>query len=239
MIENLPVYISVVFGLTTLVTVWLFCQAARNNKLTLVVLLSWLSIQALLGLSGFYTVTDAIPPRFAWVIIPPFLLIIGLFFTRRGRQFIDGLNLQILTYLHTVRIPVELVLFWLFVHQQVPQLMTFEGRNFDILSGLTAPLVAYFGFTKSRLSPRIMLTWNLLCLALLLNIVVNAILSAPSPFQQFAFEHPNVAVLHFPFVWLPACIVPIVLFAHLVAIRRLVSPSSAVPQNPGSVRKIL
>jgi hypothetical protein len=55
----------------------------------------------------------------------------------------------------------------------------------------------------------------------LLNIVINAVLSIPSPFQQFAFEQPNVAVLYFPFVWLPCCIVPIVLFAHLAAIKQL------------------
>lgn len=28
--------------------------------------------------------------------------------------------------------------------------MTFEGRNFDILSGLSAPLVYYFGFGGNR-----------------------------------------------------------------------------------------
>lgn len=223
MIENLPSYIPVVFGLTTLVTVLLICRASRNYRLTLAVLLGWLGLQAVLGLQGFYTVTDSVPPRFLGMVLPPVLLMIGLFANPKGRHYIDGFDLQVLTYLHTVRIPVELVLFWLFVYKQVPQLMTFEGRNFDILAGLTAPFIAYFGFTKPRLATGVVLTWNFLCLALLLNIVVNAILSAPSPFQQFAFEQPNVAVLHFPFVWLPSCVVPAVLFAHLVAIRQLAS----------------
>jgi hypothetical protein len=56
-----------------------------------------------------------------------------------------------------------------------------------------------------------------------LNIVVNAALSAPVPFQQFAFDQPNIAVLYFPFVWLPGFIVPLVLFAHLAAIQKLYS----------------
>jgi hypothetical protein len=57
--------------------------------------------------------------------------------------------------------------------------------------------------------------WNWICLALLLNIVVRAVLSAPSPIQQFAFDQPNIAILHFPFVFLPGFIVPAVLFCHL------------------------
>jgi len=47
-------------------------------------------------------------------------------------------------------------------------------------------------------------------------------LSAPSPIQKIAFEQPNIAILYFPFCWLPTFIVPIVLFSHLVAVRKLV-----------------
>ena len=99
--------------------------------------------------------------------------------------------------------------------------MTFTGRNFDILAGLTAPLIAYFGIQKNKLSSKVILIWNFLSLALLINIVINAVLSAPFSFQQFAFDQPNIAVLYFPFVYLPGFIVPAVLFGHLVSIRRI------------------
>ena len=69
----------------------------------------------------------------------------------------------------------------------------------------------------------IILIWNFICFGLLINIVVNAILSAPFPFQKFAFDHPNIAILYFPFVWLPCCIVPIVLLSHLAAIRQIIN----------------
>jgi hypothetical protein len=100
--------------------------------------------------------------------------------------------------------------------------MTFEGRNFDVFSGITAPFIAYFGFRKKTLNRKIILAWNFICLALLVNIVVNAFLSAPTPVQQFAFDQPNIAILYFPFSWLPTFIVPVILFGHLVSIRRLV-----------------
>lgn len=99
--------------------------------------------------------------------------------------------------------------------------MTFEGSNFDMLSGLSAPVIYYFGYIKKNLNKRIILIWNVICLGLLINIVITAILSSPFPFQQFAFDQPNIAVLYFPFIWLPCCIVPLVLLSHLAAIRQL------------------
>ena len=63
---------------------------------------------------------------------------------------------------------------------------------------------------------------QILCLGLLLNILVIAILSAQTPFQKFAFDQPNIGVTFFPFIWLPGIVVPIVLISHLAAIRQLI-----------------
>ncbi len=220
--EQLPVFTGIFFGLTTIMTVLLFYRAARYSKTVLRILTGWLLLQGIIALTGFYTITDAIPPRFLLLVGPALLFILLLFCTAQGRAFIDGLDLQTLTILHIIRIPVELVLFWLFFFGVVPQLMTFEGRNFDILSGLTAPIVFYFVFIKNKLGKKTLLIWNFICLGLLFNIVIHAVLSAPTPFQKMAFEQPNVAVLYFPFVWLPCCVVPLVLLSHLAAIRQLI-----------------
>ncbi|MBP7808449.1 MAG: hypothetical protein KA163_04095 [Bacteroidia bacterium] len=232
MIENLPTYISITFGLTTFATLFLFYWSVKNSAATAIkslgtkILLGgiiWLAIQALLAFNSVYNSnTDSLPPKIVvFGLFPIILLIVLLFITKKGKQFIDSLPLVNTTYIHIVRIPVEIVLFWLFVNEKVPEIMTFEGRNFDILSGISAPLIAYFGFTKGKLKKKLILIWNLICLGLLFNIVIHAVLAAPFPFQQIAFDQPNVAVLNFPFVWLPTFIVPVVLFAHLVSIRQL------------------
>ncbi|MBC8047733.1 MAG: hypothetical protein H7Y00_13130 [Fimbriimonadaceae bacterium] len=220
---NLPIYISIIFMLTTFLTVGLFYKATNGSKTTLLILLTWLLLHTFIALCGFYTNTDTVPPRFLLLVLPPLLFIIILFATSKGRHYIDNLNIKTLTILHTIRIPVELVLFWLYINEMIPGLMTFEGRNFDILSGLTAPVIFYFGFIKKRINKNVILIWNFICLGLLINIIVNAILSAPFPFQQFAFDQPNIAILYFPFIWLPCCIVPLVLFAHLSTIRQLLT----------------
>lgn len=233
MIENLPKYISLIFVLTTIATLLLFYWAVKKSTVITTSkkantiffgLIIWLVIQSVLTLKDVYQPdTTSIPPKIVlFGVLPGILTIIILFATRKGRQFTDSLPLVNITWLHTVRIPVELVLWWLFLHKTIPQLMTFEGRNFDILAGITAPFIAYFGLTKGKLSRQIILVWNFVCLALLLNIVVNAFLSTPSPLQQFAFDQPNIAIFNFPFSWLPAFIVPVVLFAQLASIRQLI-----------------
>lgn len=221
--EQLPIYISAAFILTTFLTLLFFLKASHYSRLVITIILCWLILQMAIGLSGFYTITSGIPPRIALLIGPPIFLIIGLLLTKAGRTFIDGLSIRTLTLLHVVRIPVEVILLMLFLHKLVPQEMTFEGRNFDILCGLTAPFIYYFGFIKQSLGRNVILVWSIICLLLLLNIVATAILSAPFAFQRFGFNQPNVALLYFPFIWLPGFIVPVVLFSHLVSITRLIT----------------
>lgn len=228
-LDNLPIYISLIFGLTTLLTIYLFYRATNNSRVSLLVVVAWFLFQAVVGLSGFYTTTDTLPPRFLLQAAPPLLLISGLFLTQRGKQYVDSLDTRLLTILHTVRIPVEIVLFLLFIYKAVPEIMTFEGRNFDILAGLTAPLIFYFGYVKDWIDRSGILIWNFVCLGLLINIIIIGVLSSPFPFQQFGFDQPNIALVNFPFVWLASTIVPIVMFSHLATIRQwLRTPSTLI-----------
>lgn len=218
---ELPFYIDLLFILTVGLTLILFLRASYFSKKLLIILLSWLAVQGMLSFKGFYLDSNIFPPRFMFTLIPPFITMIVLFSTRKGKTWIDSFNIQSITLLHVVRIPVELVLYLISVHHLIPLLMTFEGWNFDILSGITAPLIYYFVFKTHSLNKKALLIWNFVCLAFLINIVLLAILSAPSPYQRFAFDQPNRALYYFPYIWLASVIVPLVLFSHLVAIRRL------------------
>lgn len=223
---QLPLYIALTFGITTVLTLFLFRFAIRKTSrqgalFILAGLAGWLMLTGILAWKGFFTDTTVLPPRLAFALVPPMLVIVLLCVTRKGRQFLDSLSLVRLTWLNTVRVPVELVLYWLFLYRGVPQLMTFEGRNFDILVGASAPFIAYFGFQRRLIGRKVILLWNVLSLGILCNIVFHGILSAPSSFQQFAFDQPNIALFYFPFVWLPAFIVPVALLTHLASIRQL------------------
>ena len=229
--HNLPVYISIVFVVTVLLALILFYTIIKNSSdnkikaksnLIITILKVWVIIQSVLAYTNFYSVgTKNFPPKFFLAVFPMLLTIIILFVTKTGKKFIDSLPLINITWLNIVRIPVEITLYWLALNKVIPGLMTFAGRNFDIIAGITAPFVAYYGFTLKKMSPGLILLWNFISLGLLLNIVINAVLSAPFSFQQFAFDQPDIAILYFPFTLLPAFIVPVVLFGHLVSIRQL------------------
>ena len=154
--------------------------------------------------------------------LPALMLIVTTFLISKGKTFIDRIDLKTLTYFHTIRIPVEIVLTLLYYQGLMSVLITFEGTNFDLFSGITAPIIAYFTFQTNTKNKKLLLSWNVLCLLLLLNIVITAIFSTPFPFQMFSFDQPNIAILYFPFHLLPTVIVPTVLFGHLVAIRQLI-----------------
>lgn len=226
--NTLPLYISLVFGITLLASIFLFYKAAHSSKIVLTILISWIIIQSTVSITGFYASENTLPPRFAFLLMPPLLLILLLFISKKGKLFIDGLDLKWLTLLHIIRIPVELVLLWLFMNKGIPELMTFEGRNFDIISGISAPIVYYFAFLKEQKNIRLLLAWNFICLALVINIAINAVLSLPTKFQQFAFDQPNLALLHFPFTLLPSVLVPIVVFSHLASVRQLLCNKKAI-----------
>jgi len=232
MINEVPGYVSITFILTTFVTIGFLFHAIKHSvletipaKIVISLIAFWIFFQAILSLGGFYLNVDTLPPRLPLFAVFPALILIFALFVFARKNFIEKLPLKTLTLLHIVRIPVEIVLWWLFINKQIPQLMTFEGRNFDILAGITAPIIALIAFRKDEINRPLLIIWNISSLLLLTNIVVHAILSLPSPIQQLAFDQPNRAVLYFPYIFLPAIVVPIVLFAHLTSLWNLVKKS--------------
>lgn len=228
MIENLPGFISTIFILTVFLTVGIFLFAVRQTvfetfpaKLFSFLLAFWLILQAMIGIGGFYVKTDGMPPRLISFGVLPALILIICYFLFARKNFIERLPLRILTLIHVIRIPVEIVLLWLFQQKLIPQIMTFEGRNFDILAGISAPLIAWLAFRNGKVNRTLLIVWNFLALGLLFNIVITAVLSFPFEFQQFGFDQPNRAVLYFPFNWLPTVVVPLVLFSHLISLWKL------------------
>lgn len=222
MMEALPVFISVSFGLLAIVSViWFY--VATKSKTFLIVAMVWLLLQTVLATKGVYLNTQAMPPLLMlYGIFPALVFVAMIFFTKSGKAFISNINLKALTAFHSIRLTVEIFLSVLYHYGVVSVYMTFEGTNFDILSGLTAPLVSWFAFRNTTINKKLLLGWNVICLMLLLNVVITAAFAIPSPIQKLAFEQPNIALLYFPFNLLPTIVVPMVFFAHLAAIRQLI-----------------
>ena len=179
----------------------------------------WALISGALASQGFYDNPTALPPRLGVALLPA--CVFGVVMLIKKPDLIYRFNPTWLILIFTARIGVELLFVWLFQLKEIPELMTFEGRNFDILAGILSPFVAYYGYQKKSLSKASLFLFNLLGLGLLINIVFYATASTVSPFQLFAFDQPNTAFFWAPWIFLPALLVPLVFFAHLVLLIRL------------------
>lgn len=229
MIPQIPVYVTLAFLFCTLFSLgmsyYVIAQSKHYSNIALKVTLGislFLLLQGGLAYAGFYLEGNYTkPPRLMLSAFPTILVILVLFFTTKGRAFIDDLPLKPITYMQTIRILVEMCLYWLFLAKVVPEVMTFEGSNQDVWVGVTAPIVAYIAFQKGAIKKTLLLVWNIIGFLILMNIIIHGTLSAPTLMQQFGFEQPNIALLHFPFVWLQSFVAPLALLGHLISIRQL------------------
>lgn len=205
---------QLLFILITLLSILLFWLGTGKDNRFLIVFPAWLILTGCLAFAGVF---ERNPPLFPLTMLGT----VGLIVYQVKRSMRRVLHPGILVAIHILRVPVELGLYQLYLQEQIPVLMTFAGWNFDILTGISACiLLLYMIYSKTRISTRFFLAWNITGLLFLFIIVIIAILSAPLPVQQFAFDQPNVAVLSFPYCLLPFGIVPVVLMSHVLLINQ-------------------
>jgi len=120
-LSTIPDYLSWSFILTTVLAVFFFLKASGFSRKVFVVIITWLILHGVLGFSGFYQNTSTFPPRIFLTFGPIIILFVFLFFSKSGKKWIEKLDLMTLTILHIVRIPVELVLYGLFLEKAIPE----------------------------------------------------------------------------------------------------------------------
>lgn len=229
MMEDVPGYVAGTFIaiiIAVLGFIYYAVNAAIPDKKTMTpafiitFLIGWIFLISVLTFNGYFTNLSGIPrlPLFAGFIT---LIILSLFLWRRSRAILIEIPITTLHYVHIIRVPVEMVLWWLAVSRAVPFEMTFEGSNLDILSGISAPFAAVFMVGQRSKSKIGAILWNLIALGLLIKIVTMAVSYAPYYFTPTGNEVANLGIFYFPYVLLPTFIVPIVFFSHLVAIYQL------------------
>jgi hypothetical protein len=179
-----------------------------------------LLLSGILGMSGVLEDFNSMPPRFFFFIAT--LLITSLVVTTSswGGRVVHHVPLRVLIGLQGFRILPEILLDLAFREGLAPVQMTWHGRNLDILSAVSALLVAVF-WNHLPHAKRWAWAQSILGLALLINIVSVAVLSAPFPFRIFMNEPANTFVAHFPYILLPGLHVLTALTLHGLTLRRL------------------
>lgn len=184
-----------------------------------------LVVPGLLAAAGLLDSYDPMPAPALLVVLLVTIGTVLLAISSAGARLAAGVPLAVLVGYQVFRVPLEWLLHRLYLEGVIPVEMTYAGRNFDVVSGLTAAAVAVL-LASGRSSRAVVIAWNLLGLALLANIVTVAVLATPTPFQVFAEGPPNRLPGIFPYVWLPTVLVQAALLGHLLVFRALKRSSS-------------
>jgi hypothetical protein len=203
---------QIVFIIISLLSLLFLYLATNSHKMPLLLFISW---QFIVGMLALLKVFEKHPNLFPFLIVGTVVITLILLKRIDKQKLVPNLLLSI----HILRIPVELVLYQLFLQNKIPNLMTFKGWNFDILVGLSALVILIFQLkTKQKINRQFFIILNIIGIVFLFIIISLAILSSPLPIQLLAFDQPNIAVLEFPYCFLPTCVVPIVLISHILLI---------------------
>lgn len=195
---------------------------ARRRRALIVTLLgaaAWMGGTWVMAARGILRQWHATPPPFMILVIAIVVLAMAIALTPYGRRLALGLPLWVLVASQSFRLPLEIALHEMYERGVMPVQMSYEGLNYDIVTGATAIVVAILA--RAQWGGRTLVAaWNVLGLALLFNIVTIAILSTPR-FAYYGPDRLNEWVADPPYVWLPAVMVLAALAGHLLVFRAL------------------
>ena len=188
----------------------------------------WLAAMAAAALSGLLGRFDLRPPPMVIWFASMVVMTLAMAWSPFGRRFADKLPFVALIGFQAFRLPLELIMHRAAVAGIMPNVMTYTGYNFDIVSGATALPLALYAWRRPL--PRwVIMLWNVTG-QLLLFVIAGVALAASPIFRAFGDDQLNVWVTQFPYVWI-AVMVAAALFGHVVTMRKLMGEarSKAAP----------
>lgn len=195
-------------------------EATRASALVGVVGILWMAGTWTAAASGVLSHWDWKPPTFLLVVVATFVMTGWLSFGRVGLRLARFVPLWVLVGVHGFRLPLELAMHEMANRHIMPSVMSYSGRNFDIVTGLTALLVAA-ALRRGSGGSRLALIWNWIGLGLLVNVVGVALLATPV-FEYFGPAQVNTWVTLTPFIWLPTVMVLAAFAGHIIVFRAVV-----------------
>jgi hypothetical protein len=181
----------------------------------------WLAFSAALALSGILSRWDMRPPPMAIIFLGTLSLGVAVGVSKWGQRLARGLPLAALVLAQGFRFPLELVMHQAALEGVMPVQMSYSGYNFDIVTGISAILIAAL-LARGKAPRWLLFVWSAYGLSCLLVIAVVALAAMPL-LHAFGTEPEalNTWVAYFPFVWLPASLVTLAIAGHIVVLRKL------------------
>ncbi len=159
----------------------------------------------------------SLPPRIPLLVVFP-AIFLGIYLSGRASfsSALDRIPPHLIIYFQSFRILVELLIYGAFLNGILPQQVTFEGTNMDIIVGVSAIPVAIM-VHKRKLSRRALLSWNVVSLMILAVTAGTFVYT----FYTISLSTENMRFVTFPYLLLAAVLLPIAVFLHVISIRQL------------------
>jgi hypothetical protein len=221
----IPVLLVLALALGIAVASWRVGERAFATHRAITVLIVggvWMFAWWMIASTGALRQWDVTPPPFAAVVIAVVAMALLIAYGGYGKRLAAGIPLWILVVIQGFRLPLELAMHSMYENGIMPGQMSYSGQNFDIITGVTALMIA--PILRTGRVRGLAVVWNAMGFGLLVNVVVVAVLSTPA-FQYFGpeAERLNTFVTYPPFVWLPTVMVTAALAGHLLIARALLS----------------
>ncbi len=188
-------------------------------------LVGWMIAALVLAASGALRQFDGRPPPIVLFVAVALGLAAWLAGSRAGGRLARGLGFTALVGVQAFRWPLELLMHRAVREGVMPAQMSYGlgsgGRNLDIVTGITAALLALL-LARRAVPSAVVAAWNAMGAVLLANILVVAVRSMPF-IAAYGPDRLNTWVAYPPYVWLPGLFVPVALAGHLVISRKLVA----------------
>lgn len=209
----------------------LLVRASRRLLWVMGILLGWAALTAGLAYHGDLADFGSGRARLPALVLIELAFVVWLAFGSRTSLYLAQIPQPVLIGFQSFRIPVELLLAGLASRKLLAVEMTFYGRNFDIVIGVSAVVLAWWVASKGEDPSRhFIIGWNMLGLALLSSVLIHGLLSIPYPYQALQLSVPTTVIASFPMVWLPTVLVPVAYLLHCVSLRRAMGEKTITPE---------
>ena len=214
---------------------WLLVKQSRKLWWVVAVMVAWASLTAALALSGILADFGSGQPRLPILALIQLTFAVWLTWFSRWSGDLAQIPQRYLVGLQCFRIPVEFLLAELAARKLLAVEMTYYGRNFDILTGVTAViLVIWVRQNGEEALRQILVGWNLMGLSFVTTVLAHGLLSIPYPFQLLHLTVPTSVIGFFPVVWLLTVLVPIAFLLHFISLRRCLAVRPGVSEGLSS-----
>jgi hypothetical protein len=195
-------------------------------------LATWFLAVTAAAVSGAWL--DPGSPRALGYIVPALLLAVVLWRAGWLQAAVQTMSPAAIPWLQTLRIGGGLTIIAAWAAGLAPWGWAAPAALGDVLVGLGAAAVAFLlgtGLSWSRTAAQV---WNVFGLVEVAYVVVRGLLAAPGPQQRIFENPPNLLPAVFPFLYLPAFILPLTVVLHLLSLRQLARLGSSPPAGSGS-----